>query len=160
MREWNEGVNSFYQQIDDTQDDAVILRVYGDGFGDASSRDTEFLVMQIAHAAGCFPIVHVSIKDGVVYKYAKGRVLGFKDVLKPEVIADITSKIYRLNHIDLESLTLLDMEGKPAKYDGQIDMISRIGLFIKNISKDIEDGDQNNRFQNFRQKFTNAMLLE
>ena len=41
----------FYKQKDDTRDDAVIVRVYKDGLGDANPRETEFQAMQIAHAA-------------------------------------------------------------------------------------------------------------
>ena len=152
----------FYQQRDVQRDDAVIVLVYGHGWGWASPKVTEFLAQQIANAAGCFPTLRASFKDGVVYNYAKGRVLNFNDLSKPWVIADITSKIYNLNHIDVESLTLLDRDGEPTKYDGKRNVLSRIEVLFKQIKqiKKIEDEDRNNSFQNFRQKFTNEMLLE
>ena len=110
----------FYQESDISRDDAVVVHVFSDLSGTTNPRRTEFLALQIAHAVGCFPTIHASFTNGVVYKYAKGRMPGFIDLLKPEVIADITSKVYRLNHIDLESLALLDRDGIPAKYDGKM----------------------------------------
>ena len=153
------GTKVFYQRKDDKRDDAVIVRVYKDGLGDANPRESEFLAMQIAHVAGCFPTILASFTNGVVYKYAKGRVLCYKDLVKPDVITDITGKVYHLNHIDLESLTLLNRQGGPAKLDGKTNVLSRIKRFINNIPKELEDPDRNKRFQNFRQKYTDEMLL-
>ena len=154
------GMKMFYQRADVSHDDAVVVRVFDDRLGNLNPRRTEFLALQIAHAAGCFPTIHASFNNGVVYKYAKNRMPDFHDILKPEVIADITSKIYSLNHIDLESLTLLDREGNPARYDEQVDVLSRIKLFFDKIPAEVEDPDRNERFQILRQKFTNEMLLE
>ena len=153
------GTKVFYQRKDDKRDDAVIVRVFSDGLGDANPRESEFLAMQIAHAAGCFPAIHASFTNGVVYKYAKGRVLCHKDLVKPDVIADITRKVYHLNHINLESVTLLNRQGGPAKLDGKANVLSRIKRFIHNIPTELEDPDRNNRFQDFRQKFSDEMLL-
>ena len=153
------GTKVFYQRKDDKRDDAVIVRVFSDGLGDANPRESEFLAMQIAHAAGCFPTIHASFTNGVVYKYAKGRVLCHKDLVKPDVIADITHKVYHLNHIDLESLTLLNRHGGPAKLDGKTNVLSRIKRFVNNIPTELEDQDRNKRFQDFRQKFSDEMLL-
>ena len=151
---------AFYQRSDIRRDDAVVVRVFSDHLGDLNPRNTEFMAMQIAQAAGCFPTVHASFTNGVVYKYAKGRVLGFADLLKPEVINDITRKVYHLNHVDLESLKLYDREGNPAIYDGGSDIFSRVKLMINTMPNVVEDPDRNRRFQNFRQKFTDEMLLE
>ena len=79
--------------------------------------------------------------------------------MKPDVIADVTSKVYCLNQIDLESLTLLNRQGGPAKLDRKTNVLSRIKLLINNIPKELEDPDRNNRFQNFRQEFTDEVLL-
>ena len=154
------GMKMFYQECDASHNDAVVVRVFGDRLGNITPRRTEFLALQIAHAAGCFPTIHASFSNGVVYKYAKGRVPGFEDILKPEVIADITGKMYRLHHIDLKSLTLLDRDGIPAQYDGEMDVFTRVKLFFDKIPSQVEDTDRNDRFQTFRQKFTNDMLLE
>ena len=149
----------FYQQTDVGRDDAVVVRVFNDHLGSITPRRTEFLALQIAHAAGCFPTIHASFKNGVMYKYAKGRMPDFKDLLKPEVIADITSKMYRLSKIDMDSLTLVDQDGAPAKYDGGTDMFSRAISFLNGIPKEVADPDRNNAFQNLRQKFNDEMLL-
>ena len=157
------GVNEmkvFYQRADGERDDAVVVRVYGDGLGDANPRDTEFLAMQIGEAAGCFPTIYASFKNGVAYKYAKGHVPGFKDLTKPEVITSITSKLYRLNHIDFDSLTLFNQEGKPAKFDGKIKAFSRMKIYINQIPDQVEDPEKNGRFHNLRQELTNEKLLE
>ena len=151
---------AFYQRSDIRRDDAVVVRVFSDRLGDLNPRNTEFMAMQIAQAAGCFPTVHASFTNGVVYKYAKGRVLGFADLLKHEVINDITRKVYRLNHVDLGSLKLYDREGHPAKYDGGSGVFSRVKLMLNTMPKVAEDPDRDRRFQNFRQKFTDEMLLE
>ena len=150
----------FYQRVDVSHDDAVVVRVFDDRLADINPRRTEFQALQIAHAAGCFPTIHASFNNGVVYKYARNRVPDFHDILKPEVIADITNKLYSLNHIDLESLKLLDREGNPSKYDEQLDVLSRMKLFFDKIPTEVEDPDRNGRFQLLRQKFTNEMLLE
>ena len=149
----------FYQQTDVNRDDAVVIRVFDNRLRTISQRRTEFVAMQIAHTAGCFPAIHASFTNGVVYKYAKGRRPDFKDLLKPEVIADITSKIYRLHNTDTESMTLLDQAGEHAKYDGGTDVFSRAKLTMSKIPKKVEDSDRNDAFQNLRQKFTDEMLL-
>ena len=150
----------YYQRSDITLDDAVMVRVYGDGLGDANPRDTEFLALQIAHAVDCFPTLHASFQSGLVYKYIKGRVPTFKDLLKPAIITDITSKIYRLNHVELESLRLFARNGQPAKYDEKSDLFSRMRLYINQIPTEVEETDRNDRFQSFRQDFTNEKLLQ
>ena len=150
----------FYQREDVTRDDAVIMRVFGESLGDMNPRDTEFLALQVAHAAGCFPTLHASFKNGLVYKYAKGRIPGFKDILKPDVIIDITSKLFRFNNIDLESLNLLDRDGEPAKYKGKSNVFSRIKSLISKIPDQVDEPNRNGRFQSFRQEFTNEVLLQ
>ena len=150
----------YFQRSDITLDDAVMVRVYGDGLGDANPRDTEFLALQIAHAVDCFPTLHASFQNGLVYEYIKGRVPTFKDLLKPAIITDITSKIYRLNHVDLESLRLFARNGQPAKYDEKSDLFSRMRLYINQIPTEVEETDRNDRFQSFRQDFTNEKLLQ
>ena len=150
----------FYQRADVSHDDAVVVRVFSDHLGNITARRTEFQALQIAHASGCFPTIHASFTNGIVYKYAKGRVLNFNDLVKHEVIADITNKLCSLNHIDLESLELLDRGGNPTKNDGKVDALSRMKLFFNKIPTEVEDPDRNDRFQILRQKFTNEMLLK
>ena len=108
---------------------------------------TEFLALQFANAVVYFPTIHVSFTDGIVYTYAKSRVPSFEDLLKPEVIADITGKMCRLHHINLDLLTNLDRDGIPAKYDGKINVFAWVKLFLDKIPSEVEDTDRNDRFQ-------------
>ena len=124
----------FYQTGDEKRQDALVVRVYGlEGKDMRVEREKEFLTLQVAHAAGCFPAVVASFRNGVIYINAPGRIVNFYDLTNPEHIKTLTGLLYRFQHIDVDNLQLFNRKGEPQKYDKTIKGIEMISVFIKQI---------------------------
>ena len=149
-----------YHEQDDKKNDAMIVRVFLPGLGEASNRDKEFMALQIAHKVGCFPAIYAIFNNGLVHKYAKGRTLEYQDLVDPGIIHTVTRTLYRLNHVDVNSLMLLNRKGEPSKFDTTIDAIHRMKVFIDNIPGDAVDPVRQPLFRELRKELTNDVLLK
>ena len=75
----------FYQAQDDKWLDALVVRVYGleEAGVITLEREKEFLTLQVAQAAGCFPPVLASFINDIVYRFEPGRIVNFHDLTNP-----------------------------------------------------------------------------
>ena len=138
--------------------DAIVVRIYGSVGDIMMSRDREFLAMQIAHAAGCFPRVYASFDNGVLYRYAHGRIMTCRDYVKPDVVRAVTRELFQLHDIDITSLTLWDRNGKPAKFDPTLQTIKKLDRLIASIPASARDPEQEPTFQQYRQALSDSVL--
>ena len=114
----------------------------------------------MAEAAGCFPPIYASFENGIIYKYAKGRVISFHDIVKPEVTQEFCQKLYDLHHIDVDSLQLLDRTGRPAKFDKSPRPLDCMNDLIHQIPESLENPIWNDKFQRQRQQLTDKVLKD
>ena len=114
----------------------------------------------MAEAAGCFPLIYASFDNGIIYKYAKGRVISFHDIVKPEVTQKFCQKLYDLHHIDVDSLQLLDRTGRPAKFDKSPSPLDFMNDLIHHIPESLVNPIWNDKFQRQRQQLTDKVLKD
>ena len=82
-----------------------MVRVYGlEGQDLPLKREKEFLTMQVARAAGCFPAIVAAFKNGVIYEYEPGRIVTSHDLVKPDIVKKVVQQLHLFQHIDLDSL--------------------------------------------------------
>ena len=163
-QEYSDGyINSmtcFYQKADERRDDALVVRVYGlEGENLPLEREKEFLTMQVAHAAGCFPAIVAAFKNGVIYEYEPGRMVNFHDLVKPDIVKKVAHQLYHFQHIDLDSLELMDRKGEPAKYDNTPRTIEFTLLFMKGIPNEPKSEKKKAKFYEYRKDLTDAYLM-
>ena len=163
-QEYSDGyINSmtcFYQRTDKNRNDALVVRVYGlEGQDLPLEREKEFLTMQVAHAAGCFPAIAGAFKNGVIYDYEPGRIMTFHDLVKPEIVKKIAHQLYRLQHIDLDSMELMDRKGEPTKYDNTPRTIEFTLLMMKGIPSDPKSERNKAMFHKYRKELTDEYLM-
>ena len=130
------------------------------GFSDATvlSRDKEIMNLQIAAAAGCFPRILATFKNGLIYPYQSGRIMTFTDLRKPEVITEVCRLLYNIHHIDVDSLRLVDRKGMPATYKkSNLTLAVSVG-FINKIPKTLNDAEKDLAFQEVRKVITDEFL--
>ena len=118
------------------------------------------LHLQVAIAAGCFPPIYASFQNGIIYKYAKGRIITFNDIVKPDVTRKLCQKLFDLHNVDSDSLQLFDRTGRPAKFDKTPRPLDRMNAFIHEIPKSLMNPTWNDKFQRLRQELTDTMLKE
>ena len=118
----------YYQRADEDRSDAIVVRVCNTSYGDAEVREREFLIAQIAHAAGCFPRIYASFNNGFVYQYAAGRNTNYYDITKTEFIRKFARKLHAFHSQDLKKLSLRNLKGMPATYDPALVTIEERGL--------------------------------
>ena len=150
----------FYQQTDAKRQDALVVRLYGVEIGTMLTRDKEFLNLQIAHAAGCFPAILVSFNNGLIYQYEPGRTMLIRDLNSPDTIKQIVRKLYKLQHIDVAPLPLVNRKGEPVPYDSPPRTVSELELMIKAIPAEPNDESKKEGFKNFREKNTDEYLFQ
>ena len=148
----------YYQRSDNKRQDALVVRLFGLEDGTLITRDKEFLNLQIAHAAGCFPAILASIKNGLIYQYAPGRTLKIKDLNSPDMIRKIVRLVYTLEHIDVASLSLVNREGEAVSYDSTPLTFAALENMMKKIPADTKDETKREGFKNLRKKNTDEYL--
>ena len=148
----------YYQRSDNKRQDALVVRLFGLEVGTLLTRDKEFLNLQIAHAAGCFPAILASFKNGLIYQYEPGRTLLIKDLNSPDMIRKIVRNVHKLQHIDVASLPLVNRKGESVSYDCTPRAFAVLGDIIKGIPVEPQDETKKEGFRNLRQKNTDEYL--
>ena len=148
----------FWQEGDSDKSDAIVVRIYSDAVAHIVSREDEFMAMQIAHAAGCFPAIYASFGNGVMYRYAHGRIATYVDYVKPEVIRAIARAFSKLHHVDVSSLELWDRRGQPATFD--MTLRTPIGLEkrLTSMPTHVKGANRDRLFQQYRAEVTDEVL--
>ena len=150
----------FYQGADEHRADALVVRVYGfEGQELPWGRSNEFLTMQVAQAAGCFPAIVAVFKNGVIYEYEPGRMVTFQDLVKPEIVKKVAHQLYRFQHIDVDSLELVDRRGKPCKYDKSLKTVEYVLKMIKDIPSSPKSERNKEKFEKYRKELTDEYLM-
>ena len=147
-----------YTKDDPGRDDGMIVRLYGMQVADLNPRDKEFLSLQVAHAAGSFPPIYAAFNNGLVYKFAPGRVMTYHELTDPAIIPLITRQLYRLHHAQVDSLTLFDRKGKAACYGKAVKKFSDLQKSMSSIPKRAMDPHKDKRFQEFRKEISDKFL--
>ena len=150
----------FYQTDDEHRSKAVVVRIYGADAGDLNQRDREFMNLQIAHAAGCFPTIYATFNNGLVYQYVVGRHTNFHDIVKPENARTISRLLYRLHHVDIDAMSLVDRKGKPVTYDKTPWLFDQTMDFISSIPEAPQDGEKIQKFTELRDELTDQVLKD
>ena len=150
----------FYHKDDEDRSEAVVVRVYGAVVGDFNPRDKEFMNLQVADAAGCFPAIYASFNNGLVYQYAIGRHTNIHDIVKPENIRNISRLLYRLHHVDIDSVSLVDRKGNPVTYDKKPWLFDQTMDFISSIPDIPRNPERIAKFNRFRKNLSNQVLME
>lgn len=153
----------FYQKTDPKRDDAIVVRVNGDALGEmgVSDRDREFLCLQVAQAAGVFPALYATFNNGMIYKFAPGRVLNYQDFRNPSVIKEITRKLYRFHHTDVDHLPLVNRHGKPTTFPkdkSRTDGFAYIDDCLKSMPAKLSDPEKDVEYQKLRDELTTDFL--
>ena len=147
-----------YQKSDTKRQDALVVRVYGIEIGTMLTRDKEFLNLQIGHVTGCFPAIVASFQNGLIYKYEPGRTMTFKDLNAPETIKTIVHTLYKLIHVDFDSLSLVNRKGEPVSYDRNPRTFLETAGFIKMIPAETKDETKKEAFKKCRLEVTDEYL--
>ena len=150
----------FYHKDDEHKSDALMVRVYGAVVGDINPREKEFMNIQIAHSAGCFPAIYASFNNGYVYQYAVGRHTNFHDIVKPENIRTISHQLYKLHHVDIDKVPLVDRKGNSVSYDKTPRLFGQTVNYISSIPDAPKDFKRLPKFQQFRKDLNNQVLME
>ena len=164
QQEYSDGyINSmtcFYQRNDEQRNDALVARVYGlEGQDMPVEREKELLTMQVAHAAGCFPTIFAAFKNGIIYEYEPGRIVNFHDLVKPDIVKKVAHQLYRFQHIDVDSLELVDRSGETVKYDKTPKTIETIPIMIERIPTDPKSERNKDMFHEYRKTLTDEYLM-
>ena len=150
----------FYQAADAAKHDALVVRVYGlEGVNLPLEREKEFLTLQVAHAAGCFPAIVASFRNGVIYNHEPGRVINFHDLTNPDNIKTLTRLLYRFQHIDVDNLELFNRKGEPETYDKTARGFEMVEMFVKQIPDGSKDKTRDAFFQEHRKDLTDEYLM-
>ena len=150
----------FYHNSDEKRSDALLARVYGIEGQEIVNREREFLSIQISHAAGCFPPIVATFQNGILYKYAPGRIVNFHDLVKPEVIRDISRKIYQLHNIDIGSIGLYNRKGDVVTYTETPKTVEDFFTLVKSIGKKPKNSEKVETYEKCRAILTDEYLLQ
>ena len=148
----------FYQKSDDKRTDGLVVRIYGTTVN--ISREKEILSLQIAHAAGCFPAVLATFKNGLVYPYVQGRMATFTDLTQPPVIKELTRLIYNLQHTNPQELDLFDRQGNRTEFKKFETTLGPIKRCLARIPNKATDSAMDEVFQQIRKELTDDVLRE
>ena len=150
----------FFQAADTAKRDALVVRVYGlERENLPLEREKEFLTLQVAHAAGCFPAIVASFRNGLIYNHEPGRVVNFHDLTNPDNIKTLTRLLYRFQHIDVDNLELFNRKGEPETYDKTVKGFEMSEMYIKQIPDGPKDKTKEALFQELRRDLTDEYLM-
>ncbi|KAG7266339.1 hypothetical protein CRUP_027583 [Coryphaenoides rupestris] len=69
--------------VEDSPEDVVLVRVYGNKTELIVDRDNELKSFQVLHANGCAPRLYCTFQNGICYEFIQGDALGTQDVRDP-----------------------------------------------------------------------------
>ena len=150
----------FYHIDDKHKRDALMVRVFGKTVGDINPREREFMNIQIANAARCFPEIYASFNNGLSYQYAVGRHANYHDIIKPENIRIISRLLYRLHNLDIDNITLVDRKGIPATYDKAPTLFDKTMDYISSIPVIPKNQKKIEKFKQLRKDLSDQILME
>ena len=151
-------VTTYFLSSDKQLRDGLVVRVHGLDLGDMGSSEMEFLTMQVAHAAGCFPAVLASFRNGIVYQYAPGRPVVFQDLQKPVVCQEITRQLARFHSVNIDSLELYNRQGERVSLEKTTNATRKLEQILGSIPDQPADKDKREFFLRLRQIYTDNML--
>ena len=149
----------FYQERDKERVDALVVRVYGREDFVILEREKEFLTLQVAQAAGCFPPVLASFANGLVYRFEPGRIANFHDLTNPRHIKTVAHLLYKYHHMDVDNTELFNRKGEPEKYDKTPKSIEIIPTLLKSIPAVPKDASIAAAFQKARAELRDEYLM-
>uniref|UniRef100_A0AAQ5ZKR2 ethanolamine kinase n=1 Tax=Amphiprion ocellaris TaxID=80972 RepID=A0AAQ5ZKR2_AMPOC len=85
--------------VDDSQEDVVLVRVYGNKTELIVDRDNELKSFQVLHANGCAPRLYCTFQNGICYEFMQGDALGTQDVRDPSLLRLIAREMARIHAI-------------------------------------------------------------
>lgn len=85
--------------IDDSPEDVVLVRVYGNKTELIVDRDNELKSFQVLHANGCAPHLYCTFQNGICYEFMQGDALGTQDVRDPSLLRLISREMARIHAI-------------------------------------------------------------
>ena len=152
----------YYQKADEHMADAIVIRVYNIRIGDTARREREFLIAQIAHAAGCFPRIYGSFNNGFLYRYAVGKKPNFHDITKPEFIWNFARKLHAFHSCEVTKLPLKNLHGMPATYEPYSVTIEGRGManIIPENPDPSLDAISVTKFHLYRREFTRDYFIQ
>ena len=149
----------YYHRNDEERTDAIVVRVYGAAVGDLNPRYKEFMNLQIAHAAGCFPAIYATFNNGLMYKYAPGLHTNYHDIVNPQNIRTISHMLCQLHHVDVDKVPLVDRKGNSVTYDKTPFLFDQMKDYIAAIPESPKDSQKLSKFNELRKELTNEYLL-
>ncbi|XP_070758976.1 ethanolamine kinase 2 isoform X4 [Enoplosus armatus] len=72
--------------VEDSPEDVVLVRVYGNKTELIVDRDNELKSFQVLHANGCAPRLYCTFQNGICYEFMQGDALGTQDVRDPSLL--------------------------------------------------------------------------
>uniref|UniRef100_A0A8B9LIL5 ethanolamine kinase n=1 Tax=Astyanax mexicanus TaxID=7994 RepID=A0A8B9LIL5_ASTMX len=85
--------------VDDSPEDVVLVRVYGNKTELIVDRDNELKSFQVLHANGCAPRLYCTFNNGICYEFMQGDALGTQDVRDPVLLRLIAAEMARIHAI-------------------------------------------------------------
>uniref|UniRef100_A0A3B4AQD5 ethanolamine kinase n=1 Tax=Periophthalmus magnuspinnatus TaxID=409849 RepID=A0A3B4AQD5_9GOBI len=85
--------------VDDSPEDVVLVRVYGNKTELIVDRDNELKSFQVLHANGCAPRLYCTFQNGICYEFMEGDALGTQDVRDPSLCRLIAREMARIHAI-------------------------------------------------------------
>ncbi|KAA8593254.1 hypothetical protein FQN60_009370 [Etheostoma spectabile] len=85
--------------VEDSPEDVVLVRVYGNKTELFVDRDNELKSFQVLHANGCAPRLYCSFQNGICYEFMQGDALGTQDVRDPSLLRLISREMARIHSI-------------------------------------------------------------
>ena len=80
--------------------------------------------------------------------------------MKPENIRAISRLLYRLHHVDIDDVSLVDRKGNPVTYDKTPALFDQAMGYISSIPDAPKDGGRFTKFKQFRKELSNQILME
>ncbi|XP_071349355.1 ethanolamine kinase 2 [Trachinotus anak] len=85
--------------VEDSPEDVVLVRVYGNKTELIVDRDNELKSFQVLHANGCAPRLYCTFQNGICYEFMQGDALGTQDVRDPSLLRLIAREMARIHAI-------------------------------------------------------------
>ena len=86
--------------VEDSPDDVVLVRVYGNQTELIVDRDNELKSFQVLHENGCAPRLYCTFQNGICYEFMQGDTLRTQDVRDPSLFRMIAREMARTHVIN------------------------------------------------------------
>ena len=148
-----------YRSPDVHREDALMVRVHGSTADGLVSRDADYYGMQLGNKLGCFPPVYGCFQNGVVYKYANGRMANYSDLMDPRVIRDLTVSLCRIHRACPKQDDLRDWNSDVRTYEFEpgstLDFVRKL---VQNMPE-CKIPSRLDTFTKYREEFSDSILL-